>query len=49
MIGIVSGSLVVVLADCKETFVDDPCNRELVTITEYISAGGYHLPLMIIY
>jgi len=49
MIRIVSSLLVVVLADYKEIFVDDPCNRELVIITEYISAGGYHLPLMIIY
>jgi len=49
MIGIVSGSLVVVLADCKEVFVDDPYNRELVIITKYISVGGYYLPPMIIY
>ena len=31
----------------NEVFIDDPCNRELVTITEYISIRGYYLPPMI--
>jgi hypothetical protein len=49
MIGIVSGSLVVVPANCDAVYVDDPANRELVTSTECISAGGYHVPLAIIF
>ena len=47
MIGMVNGSLVVVPAGCTVAYVDDLENRELVTSTEYISAGGYHVPPMI--
>ena len=47
MIGMVAGSLVIVPTGCEATYVDDPENRELVTSTECISAGGYHVPPMI--
>ncbi len=49
MIRMVSGSLVIVPIDYKAVFVDDPTNRELVTSTECISIGGYHVPPMIIF
>jgi hypothetical protein len=49
IIGIVSSSLVVVPIDYKAVFVYDPINRELVTSTEYISTGGYHVLLIIIF
>jgi hypothetical protein len=47
MIGMVSGSLVIVPLNCDEVYVDDPANRELVTSTECISATGHHVPPMI--
>jgi hypothetical protein len=49
MIGVVSGSLVIVPLDCETVYVDDPANRELVTSTECISASGHHVPPMIIF
>jgi len=49
MIRIVSSSLVVVPVDYKAVFVDDLANKELVTSTECISIGGYHVPPMIIF
>ena len=47
MIGMVNGSLVIAPANCEVVYVDNPENRELVTSTECISAGGYHVPPMI--
>jgi DDE superfamily endonuclease len=47
MIGVVNSSLVIVPAGTTISYVDDPENRELVTSTECISAGGYHVPSMI--
>src|SRR6266487_3003885 len=47
MIGMVNGSLVVVPAGYTVAYVDDLENRELVTSTECISAGGYHVLPMI--
>jgi hypothetical protein len=47
MIGMIAGSLVIVPADCTAVYIDDPANRELVTSTECISAGGFHIPPMI--
>ena len=49
MIGMASGSLVVAPTNCDTIYVDDPANRELVTSTKCISAGGYHVPPMIIF
>lgn len=49
IIRIISGSLVVVPANCDAVYVDDPINRELVTSTEYISTGGYHVPVIVIF
>jgi hypothetical protein len=39
--------LVYVLAGVNQVYVDNPNNKELVTLTEYISALGYHLPAII--
>jgi hypothetical protein len=47
MIGIQAGSFVLVPVDCTVAYIDDPANRELVTSTECISAGGFHVPPMI--
>jgi hypothetical protein len=47
MIGIVARSLVIVPVSCEATYTNNPENRELVTLTECISAGGYHVLLMI--
>jgi len=47
MIGIVNGSFVIVPADYEAVYVNNPENRELVTSTECISAGSYHIPPMI--
>ena len=47
MISVAAGSLVITLADCKTVYVNDPANRELVTSTECISTGGFHVPPMI--
>ena len=47
MIGMVTGSIIIAPASCNTIYVDDPVNRELVTSTECISAGGYHVPPMI--
>ena len=47
MIGVAAGSLVIAPADCKTVYVDDPANRELVTLTECISTSSFHVPLMI--
>ena len=49
LIGVVSGSIVIVPIGCEAVYVDDPANRELVTSTECISAGGHHVPPMIIF
>jgi hypothetical protein len=49
MIGITAGSFVIVPADCETVYVDDPANRELVTITACISGGGHHVPDMVIF
>ena len=49
IIGIVSGSLVIVPFDCYTVFVDDPANRELVTSIEYISVSSYYIPPIIIF
>jgi DDE superfamily endonuclease len=49
LIGVVSGSFVIVPIGCEAVYVDDPANRELVTSTECISAGGHHVPPMIIF
>ena len=47
MIGMLNnGSRVIVPADCKEVFIDNPNNRELVTATECCSIV-YHVPPMI--
>ena len=47
MIGMVAGSLVIVLTGYEATYVDNLKNRELVTSTECISAGDYHVSPMI--
>jgi hypothetical protein len=47
LIGVVAGSVIIVPANCSAAYVDDPANRELVTSTECISAGGFHVPPMI--
>jgi hypothetical protein len=44
LIGIVTDSLIIVPASTTVAYVDDPANRELVTLIECISAGGYHVP-----
>ena len=44
LIGVVSSSLNIVPTDCETVYIDDPANRELVTATECISAGGFHVP-----
>ena len=49
MISIVIGSLTIVSTNCEVVYINNPMNRELVTSTEYISIGGYHIPLMIIF
>jgi len=43
----VNGSFVVAPADAVASYVDDPEERELVTATECISGGGYHVPCML--
>ena len=45
----VAGSLIIVPTSTTIAYVDDPANRELVTSTECISAGGYHVPPIIIF
>ena len=47
MIRIVNSSLVIVPKRCTVAYINDPENRELVTSTEDISAGGYYVLLMI--
>ena len=47
IISIVAGSLIIVPASYITAYINDPANRELVILTEYISAGGFHVPLMI--
>ena len=47
MISVVNSSLVIVPTDAKEVYINNPENRELITSTECISAGGYHVPPMI--
>jgi hypothetical protein len=49
LIGIIAGALTIVPADCDTAYTDDPANRELLTVTECISAGGYHVPPMVIF
>ena len=49
LIGVVFGSLVIVLIGCDAVYVDDPANKELVSSTECISADIHHVPLMIIF
>ena len=49
LIGAVSGSLNIVPIYCETVYINDPANRELVTATECISAGGFHVPPMIIF
>lgn len=46
-IGIVASSLVVVPTNYDTVYIDDPTNKELVTITECISVGGYYVPAII--
>jgi hypothetical protein len=36
-------------ASIQQVYIDDPDNRELVTAVEYISAGGYHVPAIVIF
>lgn len=48
-IGIIAGAFVIVPANVNKVYVDDPDNRELITIIECISATGYHVPPMIIF
>jgi hypothetical protein len=40
---------VLVPVDCTVAYIDDPANRELVISTECISAGGFHVPPMIMF
>ena len=47
MIGVVNSSLVIVPTDTKEVYINDLKNRELITSTEYISAGSYYVPPII--
>jgi hypothetical protein len=47
LIGMVAGSLVIVPVDCQASYVDNPNNQELVTLTECIFASGFHVSLMI--
>ena len=47
MISVAAGSLVITPADYKTVYVNNPANRELVTLTECISAGSFHVPLII--
>jgi hypothetical protein len=47
MIRIVNGSFVVTPADVVASYVDNPEERELVTLTKCISRGGYHVPCML--
>ena len=47
LIRMVTGSLIIVPASTIIAYIDDPVNRGLVTSTECISAGGYHIPPMI--
>ena len=42
-----AGSLIIVPTNCIVAYVDDPDNQELVTSTECISVGGFHVPPMI--
>jgi hypothetical protein len=36
--------MVIVPADCDAIYIDDLDEKELVTLTECISASGYHVP-----
>ena len=47
MISIVTDFLIITSADCKVVYVDDPANRELVTLTEYIFLSNFHVLLII--
>jgi hypothetical protein len=47
MISIVTRSLIIVPVSCEATYVNNPKNRELVTLTEYIFTGGYHVSFII--
>ena len=48
-IGITVGSTVIVPTGISMVYVDDPDNKELVTVTVCISTGGYAVPPMIIF
>ena len=43
-IGLQAGSTVIVPTGTQAVYVDDPNNRELVTVTAYIGASGYAVP-----
>jgi hypothetical protein len=48
-IGVTSRGIIVVLASVDVVYVDDPNNKELVTLTECISTSRYHVPTMLIF
>jgi hypothetical protein len=48
-IGITAGGIVIVPTNIERVYVNDPDNKELITVVECISAGGYHVPAMVIF
>ena len=48
-IGITAGGIVIIPANVTRVYVNDPDNKELVTAVECISAGGYHVLVMLIF
>jgi hypothetical protein len=48
-IGVTSGEMVVVLADCSAVYDADSDNKELVTSVKTINYGGKTVPAMIIF
>ena len=48
-IGITAGGIVIVPTNIERVYVNDPDNKELIMVVECISAGGYHVPAMVIF
>ena len=48
-IGITAGGIVIVSTNIERVYVNDPDNKELITVVECISAGGYHVLAMVIF
>jgi hypothetical protein len=48
-IGVTAGKIVIVSTNVEHVYINDLDNKELITAVECISAGGYHVPVMVIF